>query len=146
MKKPVATGSLTSGHGYRLSPTGVPLPRNHKGVDYAAPPGTPIYAAGDGTIVKQYESKSYGYYIRIEHDNGFFTAYAHMQAFADGLGIGKMVKKGQIIGSVGSTGRSSGPHLHYELIHNGQFLDPLFESVKPVEVGSASEGKSTLAN
>ena len=126
MKKPVADGRLTSGHGYRLSPTGVPIPRKHKGVDYAAPPGTPIYAAGDGVIEKLYVSKSYGNYIRIEHENNFFTAYAHMQAFADGLKVGSAVSKGQMIGAVGSTGRSSGPHLHFELIQKGTFLDPLY--------------------
>ena len=131
MKKPVAEGRLTSGHGYRFSPTGVPIPKKHKGVDYAAPVGTPIYAAGEGTIVKHYTSKSYGNYIRIEHANGFFTAYAHMQAFADGLAVGSKVSKGQIIGNIGTTGRSSGPHLHFELIHQGNFIDPLFVSLPP---------------
>ena len=131
LKKPVAEGRLTSGHGYRFSPTGVPIPKKHKGVDYAAPAGTPIYAAGDGTIVKHYTSKSYGKYIRIEHANGFFTAYAHMQDFADGLSVGSGVSKGQVIGNIGSTGRSSGPHLHFELIHQGKFIDPLFASLPP---------------
>lgn len=136
MKKPVAEGKLTSGHGYRFSPTGVPIPKKHKGVDYSAPTGTPVYAAGNGTIVKHYTSKSYGNYIRIEHSNDFFTAYAHMQAFADGLGVGSSVSKGQLIGNVGSTGRSSGPHLHYELIYKGRFIDPLFESIAPIEAAS----------
>lgn len=126
MKKPVAEGKLTSGHGYRFSPTGVPIPKKHKGVDYSAPTGTPVYAAGNGTIVKHYTSKSYGNYIRIEHENEFFTAYAHMQAFAEGLGEGSTVTKGQLIGNVGSTGRSSGPHLHYEMIYKSTFIDPLF--------------------
>jgi len=126
MKKPVAQGQLTSGHGYRFSPTGLPIPKRHKGIDYAAPTGTPIYAAGNGTIVKHYVSKSYGNYIKIEHENGFATAYAHMDEFVGGLTVGSTVTKGQNIGTVGSTGRSSGPHLHYELIHNGNFIDPLF--------------------
>lgn len=136
MKKPVAEGRLTSGHGYRFSPTGVPIPKKHKGVDYAAPTGTPVYAAGGGTIVKHYVSKSYGNYIRIEHANGFFTAYAHMQAFVEGLGVGSVVARGQMIGNVGSTGRSSGPHLHFELIHNSTFIDPLFKSTVPVVAAS----------
>ena len=127
LKKPLAEGRLTSGHGFRFSPTGVPIPKKHKGIDYAAPAGTPIYAAGDGVIVKHYVSKSYGNYVRIEHENGFYTAYAHMQAFVEGQGVGTIVKKGEMIGAVGSTGRSSGPHLHYELIHGNNFIDPLFE-------------------
>lgn len=134
MKKPVAEGRLTSGHGYRLSPTGVPMPRKHKGVDYAAPAGTPVYAAGDGTIVKLYVSKSYGNYIRIEHENNFFTAYAHMDAFVEGMEVGSVVSRGEMIGNVGSTGRSSGNHLHFELIHMGSFIDPLFEySPEPIQ-------------
>ncbi|ASJ70781.1 M23 family metallopeptidase [Granulosicoccus antarcticus] len=138
MKKPVAEGRLTSGHGYRFSPTGVPIPKKHKGVDYSAPAGTPVYAAGNGTITKLYESKSYGNYIRIAHENDFFTAYAHMQAFADGLDVGSAVTKGQIIGNVGSTGRSSGNHLHFELLHKSSFIDPLFEYT-PATVQSASQ-------
>ena len=138
MKKPVAEGRLTSGHGYRFSPTGVPIPKKHKGVDYSAPGGTPVYASGDGTIVKLYKSRSYGNYIRIAHANDFFTAYAHMQAFAEGLGVGSTVVKGQMIGAVGSTGRSSGNHLHYELIHKNNFIDPLFE-YSPAAVQSASQ-------
>lgn len=134
MKKPLLEGRLTSGHGYRLSPTGIPIPRKHKGVDYAAPAGTPIYAAGDGVIEKHYVSSSYGNFIRIEHSNDFFTAYAHMQAFADGLVVGSVVTKGQIIGVVGSTGRSSGNHLHFELIHKGKFIDPLFEYTPPSQM------------
>ncbi len=133
LKKPVAEGKLTSGHGYRFSPTGVPIPKKHKGVDYSAPTGTPVYAAGNGTIVKRYKSKSYGNYISIEHENSFITAYAHMQAFADGLSIGSVVSKGQQIGSVGSTGRSSGPHLHFELIHGSTFIDPIFKYVPEPE-------------
>lgn len=134
MKKPVADGRLTSGHGYRLSPTGIPIPRKHKGVDYAAPAGTPVYAAGDGKIIKLYTSKSYGNYIRIEHENDFYTAYAHMQAFTEGLQVGSIVRKGDMIGAVGSTGRSSGDHLHFELIHKSSFIDPLFEyTPQPIE-------------
>lgn len=127
MKKPVAEGRLSSGFGYRINPKGVRIPKRHKGIDYAAPRGTAIYAAADGVIEKIYVSKSYGNYIRIEHENDFFTAYAHMNAFADGLEKGTPVSRGQIIGQVGDTGRSSGPHLHFELIHAGKFIDPLFE-------------------
>lgn len=127
MRKPLAKGVLTSGHGYRLSPTGIPLPRKHKGVDYGADTGTEIYAAGSGTIEKLYVSSSYGKYIRIQHQNGFSTAYAHMDSFADGLKTGMEVSRGQIIGTVGSTGKSSGPHLHFELLYGSRFIDPLFK-------------------
>lgn len=127
LKKPVQTGRLTSGFGYRLNPKGVRLPKKHKGVDYFAPEGTPIYAAGDGEIVRLYISSSYGNYIKIKHANGFATAYAHMHEFAPGLAEGSVVTKGQPIGTIGTTGRSTGPHLHYEMLYNGRFIDPLFE-------------------
>jgi len=127
MIKPVPVGVITSGHGYRLSPTGQAVPRKHNGVDYAAPQGTPVMAAGDGVIERCYISKSYGKYIRIRHANGFSTAYAHLSSFGDELEVGSPVKRGQIIAKVGSTGRSTGPHLHYEIIYEGKFLDPLFK-------------------
>lgn len=132
MSKPVAEGRLSSGFGYRINPKGVRIPKRHKGIDYAAPRGTAIYAAASGVIDKIYVSKSYGNYIRIEHENDFFTAYAHMNAFADGLAKGTKVVRGQVIGQVGNTGKSSGPHLHFELIHRGKFIDPLFETTPAV--------------
>ena len=118
LRKPVASGRLTSGFGVRGG-------RRHDGVDYAAPAGTPVYAAGDGVIDKIYTSASYGNYIRLRHANDFHTAYAHLAAFAGGLGKGSRVRRGQIIGTVGSTGRSSGTHLHYELAYRGAPIDPL---------------------
>lgn len=127
MRKPVAAGTLTSGHGYRLSPTGIPLPRKHKGVDYGADTGTAIYAAGSGTIEKLYVSSSFGKTITIKHQNGFTTLYAHMDSFAEGLETGMEVSRTQVIGTVGSTGRSSGPHLHFELRYGGKSIDPLFK-------------------
>jgi murein DD-endopeptidase MepM/ murein hydrolase activator NlpD len=126
MKKPVANGVLTSKYGYRLSPTGTPFPKKHKGIDYKAKEGTAIYASGSGTIEKKYVSKSYGNYIRIKHANGFSSAYAHMHHFAKGLAEGTHVKRGQIIGAVGTTGRSTGAHLHYELLYHGEPVNPLF--------------------
>jgi len=125
LKKPISTGSLTSGFGYRMSPSGIPRPKKHKGVDYAAPAGTPVIAAGDGVVVKRYVSSSYGKYIRVRHSNGFETAYAHLSTFADNLIVGSRVTRGQQIGAVGSSGRSTAPHLHYELIYRGTLIDPL---------------------
>lgn len=127
MSKPVAEGRLSSGYGYRINPKGIRVPRRHKGIDYAAPRGTAIYAAESGVIDKLYVSKSYGNYIQIAHENNFYTAYAHMNAFADDLKVGSKVARGQIIGQVGSTGKSSGPHLHFELKYGGKFVDPLFK-------------------
>lgn len=140
MKKPVGEGRLSSGYGYRINPKGVRLPKRHKGIDYAAPTGTAVYAAADGVIDKIYVSKSYGNYIRIEHENDFFTAYAHLNAFSEGLEAGSKVSRGDIIGQVGSTGKSSGPHLHFELVHKGKFIDPLFESVQDNVVASDDGG------
>lgn len=126
MVKPVAQGRLTSGFGFRLNPAGIPIPKGHKGVDYVAPKGTAIYAADDGVVVRKYVSKSYGKYIKIQHENGFSTAYAHMSEFVNGVEDGGSVKRGQKIGEVGSTGRSTGNHLHFELMHNGKAIDPFF--------------------
>ena len=96
----------------------------HWGVDYAAPKGTAIYAAGDGVVQVAKYNGSYGNYIKIRHNSEFSTAYGHMQRFAKGIRPGVRVKQGQIIAYVGSTGRSTGPHLHYEVIQNGRRVNP----------------------
>ncbi len=115
---------ITSGFGYRLHPI---LGRRllHTGVDFGAPEGTPIYAAGDGTIDKIGRESGYGNYIRIKHDNVWSTAYAHLKAYAKGMSQWRAVHKGDLIGYVGTTGRSTGAHLHFELIENGTQIDPL---------------------
>jgi murein DD-endopeptidase MepM/ murein hydrolase activator NlpD len=115
---------ITSGFGYRRHPI---FGRRmlHTGVDFGAPRGTPVYAAGDGTIDKIGRFGGYGNYIRIKHDGTWSTAYAHMNGFARGMGRWKRVVKGQQIGYVGNTGRSTGSHLHFELIKNGTAIDPL---------------------
>ena len=125
---PIAEGAtLTSRFGYRRDPTGERLlPRRHRGVDWAAPTGTPVLAAGDGTVVAVKVGPGYGNHVRIAHDNGFETLYAHLDAFAEGLAPGAAVARGQPIGTVGSTGRSTAAHLHYELAHRGRRIDPLF--------------------
>jgi murein DD-endopeptidase MepM/ murein hydrolase activator NlpD len=96
----------------------------HRGIDYAAPSGTPIYAAGDGTIERAGWFSSYGNYIRIGHARGYDTAYAHMSRIHPSIGVGSRVTQGQIIGYVGSTGRSTGPHLHYEVLVNDRHINP----------------------
>lgn len=97
----------------------------HWGVDYAAPKGTKIYAGGDGVIQMAKYNGSYGNYIKIRHNSEYSTAYGHMWKFAKGIRPGVRVKQGQVIGYVGSTGRSTGPHLHYEVLQNGKRVNPL---------------------
>lgn len=126
MRKPVAKGVLTSKFGVRFSPTGIPFPKKHKGIDYAGPTGTAIFASGDGVIDRKYVSTSYGNVIKIRHANGFASLYAHLDAFAAGVEEGTKVTRGQIIGTMGNTGNSTGTHLHYELHHNGKQINPLF--------------------
>lgn len=96
----------------------------HKGLDFGARRGTPIMAAGDGVIEKLGRNGGFGKYIRIRHNSTYSTAYAHMNGYRKGLRRGKRVKQGQIIGYVGSTGRSTGPHLHYEVLKNGRQMNP----------------------
>ena len=94
-------------------------------VDWAAPLGTPIYASGNGVVDKVGWEAGYGKYVRIRHANGYETAYGHMTAFARSTQAGARVRQGQVIGYVGSTGLSTGPHVHYEILVNGRFVDPL---------------------
>lgn len=127
LKKPVAAGKLTSKFGYRLNPKGIPFPKKHKGIHYAAPQGTAIYASGDGIIQKKYVSTSYGNRILIKHANGFVSTYALMSKFAEKTDVGLPVVGGQKIGEMGNTGKSTASHLHYELLYHGKFVDPLFK-------------------
>ena len=96
----------------------------HWGVDYAAPKGTPIYAGGDGVVQVAKYNGGYGNYIKIRHNSEFSTAYGHMSGYAKGIHPGVRVTQGQVIGYVGSTGRTTGPHLHYEVIQNGKRVNP----------------------
>ena len=124
VRKPVAEGIMRSPFGIRRHPI-LGYTKMHTGVDWAAPSGTPIYASGNGTIEKEGWESGYGKYIRIRHTNGYETAYGHMSAFARGMEEGKRVRQGQVIGFVGSTGLSTGTHVHYEILVNGRFVDPM---------------------
>ncbi|MCB1518060.1 MAG: M23 family metallopeptidase [Hyphomicrobiaceae bacterium] len=117
-------GNLRSRFGWRIHPISGKR-QLHAGVDLAAPTGTPIYASGDGIIERAQWVSGYGRYIKIKHVNGYETAYGHMSRFADGMEPGVRVHQGQIIGYVGSTGYSTGPHLHFEIRINGNPVDPL---------------------
>jgi murein DD-endopeptidase MepM/ murein hydrolase activator NlpD len=124
VRKPVAEGLMTSGFGSRNHPL-LGYTRMHTGVDWAAGTGTPIYAAGNGTIEKMGWEGGYGRYMRIRHANGYETGYGHMSAYARNMVEGKKVRQGQLVGFVGSTGLSTGAHLHYEILINGRFVDPM---------------------
>jgi murein DD-endopeptidase MepM/ murein hydrolase activator NlpD len=124
VRKPVLAGIMRSGFGLRRHPI-LGYTKMHTGVDWAAPSGTPIYASGNGVIEKAGWESGYGKYIRVRHNNGYETAYGHMTAFARGMDEGTRVRQGQVIGFVGSTGLSTGSHLHYEILVNGRFVDPM---------------------
>ena len=134
MKTPINGARLSSGFGMRKHPI-KGFSAMHKGVDFGAPTGTPIFAAGDGVLEKVGWINGYGRYILIRHNSTYKTAYAHMSGWAKGIRRGTRVYQGQIIGYVGSTGNSTGPHLHYEILINGRQVNPLkvrMPSGKPV--------------
>ena len=124
MRTPIDGARISSGYGRRRHPI-LGYNKMHRGTDFAAPRGTPIYAAGDGVIERAGRNRSYGHYIRIRHNSTYKTAYAHLRGYAKGVRRGRRVKQGQVIGYVGSTGRSTGPHLHYEVMINGKQVNPL---------------------
>ena len=124
MKTPINGARLSSRYGNRKHPI-LGYTKMHRGLDFAAPLGTPIFAAGDGIIEKAGWNGSYGKYIRIRHTGTYKTAYAHLSRFHKKIRIGKRVLQGKIIGYVGTTGRSTGPHLHYEVIKNNIQVNPM---------------------
>jgi len=124
VRKPAAEGLMRSGFGLRRHPI-LGYVKMHTGVDWAAPRGTPIYAAGKGVVEKVGWESGYGKFIKIGHTNGYETAYGHMSAYARGIQEGEHVRQGQVIGFVGSTGLSTGSHLHFEIRINGRFVDPM---------------------
>jgi murein DD-endopeptidase MepM/ murein hydrolase activator NlpD len=124
VRKPVNDGIMRSGFGSRRHPI-LGYIKMHTGLDWAAPMGTPIYASGNGMVEKAGWEGGYGKYIRLKHNYGYETAYGHMTAFARGMEPGAKVRQGQLIGYVGSTGESTGAHVHYEILVNGRFVDPM---------------------
>ena len=122
MKTPINGARLSSKFGMRKHPIDG-YNKMHKGTDFAAPMGTPIMASGDGVVLKAAWCGGGGNCVKIKHNSSYSTVYAHMSKFANGVKKGKRVKQGQIIGYVGSTGKSTGPHLHYEVIHNGKKIN-----------------------
>ncbi len=124
MRKPIASGKFRSPFGMRRHPV-LRYSRMHNGIDYSAPRGTPIFASGDGTVEKASWAGGYGNQVALRHANGYETTYSHMTRYASGIKPGVRVRQGQIIGYVGSTGLSTGPHLHYEVHVNGRPVDPM---------------------
>ena len=124
IRKPIADGEITSGFGMRYHPI-LHFSRMHTGVDWAAPIGTPILAAGNGVIIKAGWDSGYGRRVEIQHNNGYVTTYNHMSGFGRGIVEGGRVTQGQVVGYLGQTGLATGPHLHYEVVINGNFVDPM---------------------
>jgi murein DD-endopeptidase MepM/ murein hydrolase activator NlpD len=137
LRTPISVVRISSPYGMRHHPI-LGYSKLHKGVDFAAPTGTPILAAGNGIIEEMGHKGAYGNYIRLKHANGYSTAYAHASSFNKKLRRGQTVKQGEVIAYVGTTGRSTGPHLHYEVLVNNQQINPL--KVK-VSAGQKLNGK-----
>ena len=148
LSTPVDGARMSSGFGMRHHPV-LGYSKMHKGMDFAAPTGTPIYAAGDGVVEKASRFGGYGNYVRIRHNDNIKTAYAHMSRFGKGVKSGSTVKQGEVIGYIGTTGRSTGPHLHYEVLMDGAQVNPNSVKIPTGEVLAGAElnkFKSTVAS
>tara|TARA_Y100001970_G_C14219397_1_gene851718 strand:+ start:1424 stop:2731 length:1308 start_codon:yes stop_codon:yes gene_type:complete len=133
LKTPLDGARLSSSFGMRKHPISG-YNKLHKGVDFAAPIGTPIYAGGNGVIEFVGRNGGYGKYIRIRHNNSYKTAYAHLNNYKKGIYKGLRVNQGEVIGYVGSTGKSTGPHLHYEIILDGKQINPMSLKLPPQKI------------
>ena len=140
LRTPINGARLSSRYGKRRHPI-LGYTKMHRGLDFAAPRGTPIMAAGNGVIESAGRNGAYGKYVRIRHNGRYKTAYAHLSRYGLGIRRGKRVTQGQIIGYVGSTGRSTGPHLHYEVIVRNRQVNPL--SIK-LPTGTKLKGKQLV--
>ena len=123
LRTPLDAIRITSGFGMRRHPI-LGYSRMHRGVDFGAPSGTAVYAAGDGVVVEAGTKGGYGTFVRLRHTAALETAYGHLLRLAPGLRVGQRVRQGQVIGKVGATGQATGPHLHFEVCRNGQAIDP----------------------
>ena len=123
LRTPINGARITSNFGMREHPISG-YTKMHRGVDFGAPIGTPIYAAGDGKVATASVKSGYGNYLKIQHSGKYSSAYAHLSRFASGVSPGKKVKQGQIVAYVGMTGSTTGPHLHYEILANNAQVNP----------------------
>jgi len=141
LRTPVNGARITSGYGMRMHPL-LGYSRMHRGIDFGAPVGTPIYAAGDGTVQFVGRRGGYGNFLQIKHNGTYATGYGHISRFATGIAPGRKVKQGQIVAYVGSTGMSTGPHLHYEILVNNEQVNPANVKFK---TGTVLHGKELTA-
>jgi murein DD-endopeptidase MepM/ murein hydrolase activator NlpD len=123
LRTPVDAARVTSGFGMRFHPV-LGYTRMHQGIDFGAPTGTPVYAAGDGVVAEARWANGYGHWLKIKHSGGWATGYGHLSAYARGLRVGQHVAQGQVVAYVGMTGIATGPHLHYEVMQGPKKMDP----------------------
>jgi len=141
LKTPINGARITSGYGMRNHPL-LGYTKMHRGIDFGAPTGTPVYASGDAVVEFVGRKGGYGNFLKLKHNNSYESGYAHLSRFATGIAPGKKVKQGQIVAYVGTTGQSTGPHLHYEIFVNGIQVNP--SGVK-FKTGNALRGKELAA-
>lgn len=141
MRTPINGARLSSSFGMRRHPI-LGYSKLHRGTDFAAPTGTPVFAAGDAIVSRAGWYGGYGNYIALKHDDKYATAYGHLSRIARGVRPGSRVRQGQVIGYVGTTGRSTGPHLHYEVLYRGAQINPM--SLR-VPTGRNLEGRALVA-
>ena len=145
LRTPINGAKITSGYGMRNHPL-LGYSKMHRGVDFGAPTGTPIYASGDGTIAFLGQKGGYGNYLRIHHNTKYDSAYAHISRFAEGVHQGSKVKQGQVVAYVGATGMATGPHLHYEILVNNEQVNPASVKFKTGDVLAGKELASFRKN
>ena len=143
-RTPINNAKITSSFSGRRKHPVLGYTRAHKGVDFRAPTGTPIPAAGAGRVVARSYNRGHGNFVKIRHNGSYETLYAHMSRFAKGVTVGTTVRQGQIIGYAGSTGMSTGPHLHYEIIKNGKHVNPMTVKLPAISNLGAEDKKKFL--
>jgi len=143
-RTPINNAKVTSSFTTRRKHPVLGFTRAHKGVDFRAPTGTPIPSAGAGRVVARGYNRGHGNFIKIRHNGSFETLYAHMSKFAKNVKVGTVVKQGQIIGYSGSTGLSTGPHLHYEIIKDGKHVNPMTVKLPAINNLDAENKKKFL--
>ncbi len=141
LRTPVNGARISSGFGFRKHPI-LGYSKLHKGIDFAAPSGTPIFAAGNGVITFMGRQGGYGNFVKIKHNSEYETQYGHASGFSRKFHVGSKVRQGDVVAYVGSTGRSTGPHLHYEIVYKGQAINPSsVKSVSGIRLGGAELAK-----
>jgi murein DD-endopeptidase MepM/ murein hydrolase activator NlpD len=141
LRTPLDSVRITSGFGMRLHPI-LGYSRMHAGIDFGAPVGTPVFAAGSGVVRELRWAGGYGHWLKIEHQGGWATGYGHLSRYAQNLRVGEHVSQGQVVAYVGSTGLSTGPHLHYEVMKGSEKLNPASAKVPQ---GTVLGGRELLA-